>query len=89
MRWPNERHIRMRPPALRKQDWPSSRHKTLNGCPGVAYRTIGNAYRTPNGFVILQRTNTALTVAAHETAPVRVDCSALHRVPHFDVGGFS
>jgi hypothetical protein len=39
--------------------------------------------------MILQRTNTALAVATYETAPVRVDCSALHRVPLFDVGGFS
>jgi hypothetical protein len=71
------------------QDWPSSRHKTLNGLCSVAYRTIGNAYRAANGFVILQRTNAALAIAAYETAPVRVDCSALHRVPLFDVGGFS
>jgi hypothetical protein len=57
--------------------------------PGVAYRLIGNAYRAPNRFVILQRTNAALAVAACETAPVRVDCSALHRVHFVNVGGFS
>jgi hypothetical protein len=65
-----------------------SRRKTLNGISGVAYRPIGNTYRAPNGFVILQRTNAALAAAACKTAPVRVDCSALHRVPLFDVGGF-
>jgi hypothetical protein len=65
----------------------AARHRA--GCPGAAYRPIGNAYRAPNGIVILQRTNTAFAVAACETAPVRVDCSALHRVPLFDVGGFS
>ena len=54
-----------------------------------AYRAIGNAYRAANGFMILQRTNTALAVAAHETAPVRADCSASHRVPLFHIGGFS
>jgi len=59
------------------------------GSPGAAYRLIGNAYRAPNSFMILQRTNTALAVAAYKTAPVRVDCSALHRVPVFDVGGYS
>jgi len=73
----------------RKQDWPSSRHKTANVSSRVAYRTIGDAYRAPNGIVILQRTNTALAVATYETAPVRVDCSALHRVPLAHVGGFS
>jgi hypothetical protein len=56
---------------------------------GAAYRPIRNAYRASNGFVILQRTNTALAVAACETAPVRVDCSALHRGPLFQLGGFS
>jgi len=50
---------------------------------------MGNVYRTSNGFVILQRTNMALAVAACETTPVRVDCSALHRVPFFHVGGIS
>jgi hypothetical protein len=39
--------------------------------------------------MILQRTNAALAAAACETAPVRVDCSALHRAPLFDIGGFS
>jgi hypothetical protein len=59
------------------------------GYPGAANRLIGNAYRAPNSFMILQRTNAALAAAACETAPVRVDCSALHRVPLFHVGGFS
>jgi hypothetical protein len=53
--------------ACRREESKIGRHpatKTSLRLPGVAYRTIGNAYRTPNGFVILQRTNTALTVAA-------------------------
>jgi hypothetical protein len=79
----------MRLPARRKQDWPLSRHKTLNGLCSVAYRTIDNAYRAANSFMILQRTHAALAVAAYETAPVRVDCSALHRAPFFHLGGFS
>jgi hypothetical protein len=79
----------MRHPTRRKQDWPSSRRKTSSGLSGVAYRPIGYAYRAPNGFVILQRTNAALAAAACETAPVRVDCSALHCVPFVHVGGFS
>jgi hypothetical protein len=73
----------------RKQDWPSSHRNTSTVSFSTAYRIIGNPYRAPNGFMILQRTNAALAVAACETAPVRVDCSALHRVPLFDVGGFS
>jgi hypothetical protein len=89
IRWPNERHVRMRLPPRRKQDWPTPRDKTSNGFPGLCYRAIGNVYRTSNGFVILQRTNMALAVAACETTPVRVDCSALHRVPLCHVGGFS
>jgi hypothetical protein len=79
----------MRPPARGKQDWPTPRDKTSSGFPGLCYRTIGNVYRTSNSFMILQRTNTALAVAVYETAPVRVDCSALHRVPLSHVGGFS
>jgi hypothetical protein len=63
--------------------------QTTSGLPGVAYRTIGNAYRAAKSFVILQRTNAALAVAACEPAPVRVDCSALHRGPLFQLGGFS
>jgi hypothetical protein len=63
--------------------------KTSSGLAGVAYRPIGKAYRAPNGFMILQRTNTAVAVAACETAPVRVDCSALHRAPLCHLGGFS
>jgi hypothetical protein len=59
------------------------------GSAGIAYRPIGNAYRAPNRFVILQRTNAALAAAACESAPVRVGCSALHRALHFDVGGIS
>jgi hypothetical protein len=79
----------MRLPTRRKQDWPSSRRKTSSGLPGDAYCPIGNAYRAPKSFVILQRTNAALAAAACETAAVCVDCSALHRVPLFHVGGFS
>jgi hypothetical protein len=79
----------MRLPTRIKQDWPSSLHKTSSGSHSDAYRAIGNAYRAANGFMILQRTNTALAVAAHETAPVRADCSASHRVPLFHIGGFS
>jgi hypothetical protein len=56
---------------------------------GATHGAIGNPYRAPAGFVILQRTNTALAIAACETAPVRVDCSALHRAPLLHVGGFS
>jgi hypothetical protein len=63
--------------------------KTSNVSSSAAYRTIGNAYRAPNRFVILQRTNTALAVTAYETAPVRVDCSALHRALLAHVGGFT
>jgi hypothetical protein len=65
----------------------AARHRP--GSTGAAYRLIGNAYRAPNRFVILQRTNAAVAVAACKTAPVRVDCSALHRVPLFHVGGYS
>jgi len=79
----------MRLPARRKQDWPSSPRKTSSEAAGVAYRPIGDAYRAPNSFMILQRTNAALAAATCETAPVRVDCSALHRVPLFHLGGFS
>jgi len=80
----------MRLPMRRKQDWPSSRPTTSRRFPRrVAYRAIGNPYRAPDRFVILQRTNTALAIAACETAPVRVDCSALHRAPLLHVGGFS
>jgi hypothetical protein len=89
IRWPNERHVRMLHLTRRKQDWPSSRHKTSRGFPNLAYRSIGDAYRAARSFVILQRTNAALAVAAGETAPVRVDCSALHRAPFFHLGGFS
>jgi hypothetical protein len=79
----------MRLPARGKQDWPAPRDKTSSGLHGLCYRMIGNVYRAPDSFMILQRTNTALAVAACETAPVRVDCSALHRVPLFHVGGYS
>jgi hypothetical protein len=79
----------MRLPARRKQDWPSFHCTTSRWLPGTAYRPIGNAYRARNSFMILQRTNTALAVAAYETAPVRVDCSALHRVPVVHLGGSS
>jgi hypothetical protein len=79
----------MRLPARGKQDWLLSRDKTSSGFRGICYRTIGNAYRAPNSFMILQCTNTALAVATYETALVRVVCSALHRVPLFHVGGFS
>jgi hypothetical protein len=79
----------MRHPARRKQDLPLSRRKPTSGLPGVAYRMIGNAYRAPKSFVILQRTNAVLAVAACEPAPVRVDCSALHRGSLFQLGGFS
>jgi hypothetical protein len=78
--------------ACRREESKIGRHSAAQhraSAPGAGYRPIGNAYRAPNGFVILQRTNTALAVAACETAPVRVDCSALHRVPLFHVGGFS
>jgi hypothetical protein len=78
----------MRLPTRRKQDWPSSRPQHRAGSL-AAYGAIGNPYRAPGGFVILQRTNTALAIAACETAPVRVDCSALHRAPFLHVGGFS
>jgi hypothetical protein len=56
---------------------PSHHIERLNG---LAYRTIGGAYRAPYGIVILQRTKTALAIAACETAPARAACSALHRV---------
>jgi hypothetical protein len=79
----------MRLPARGKQDWLTSRDNASGGFRGVCYRLIGNVYRAPNGFMILQRTNTALAAAPHETAPVRVDCSALHRVPLAHLGGFS
>jgi hypothetical protein len=79
----------MRLPARGKQDWPTPRDKTSSGLHGLCYRIIGNVYRTPNSFMILQRTNMVLAVAAYETAPVRVDCSALHRAPFFHRGGFS
>jgi hypothetical protein len=79
----------MRLPPRGKQDWPSSRRQTSNGLRGIAYRPIGNAYRAAKCFVILQRTNAALAAASRETAAVCVDCSALHRVPLFHVGGFS
>jgi hypothetical protein len=78
--------------ACRREESKIGRHFAAQhraGSPGAAYRLIGNAYRAPNDFMILQRTNAALTAAACETAPVRVDCSALHRVSLFDVGGFS
>jgi hypothetical protein len=88
IRWPNERRVRMRLPPRRKQ-WPSSRCKTSRGLPGVAYRPIGNAYRAPKSFVILQRTNAAFGAAVCETAAVCIDCSALHRVRLFHVGGFT
>jgi len=68
---------------------PSTRHKISSVSSSVAYRTIGNADRASNRFVILQRTNTALAVATYETAPVRVVCPALQRVPLAHVGGFS
>jgi len=87
--WPNARQVRMRLPTRRKQDWPSFLHKTSSGSHNIAYRAIGNVYRAANGFMILQRTNTAFAVAAYETAPVRAVCSASHRVPLFHVGGFS
>jgi hypothetical protein len=79
----------MRLPARGKQDWLLSRDKTSSGFRGICYRTIGHVYRAPNSFMILQCTNTALAVAAYKTAPVRVDCSALHRAPFFHLGGFS
>jgi len=79
----------MRQPTRRKQDWPSFRRTTSCRLRGVAYRLIGNAYRATNWFVILQRTNAALAVAVCETAPVRVGCSASHRVPKVHLGGFS
>ncbi|HTC05602.1 MAG TPA: hypothetical protein VK749_19495 [Xanthobacteraceae bacterium] len=79
----------MRLPARGKQDWLKCRNNASGGFRGVCYRLIGNVYRAPNSFMILQRTNMALAVAAHETAPVRVDCSALHRVPLAYFGGFS
>jgi len=79
----------MRQPTRGKQDWPSFRRTTSRGFPGIAYRPIGNAYRPANSFMILQRTNAALAVGVYETAPVRVDCSALHRVPNVHLGGFS
>jgi hypothetical protein len=79
----------MRLPPRGKQDWPSSRRQTSSGLHGIAYRPIGNAYRTAKFFVVLQRTNAALAAAACETAAVCVDSSALHRVPLFHVGGFS
>jgi hypothetical protein len=40
----------------------AARHRP--GSTGAAYRLIGNAYRAPNRFVILQRTNAAAAVAA-------------------------
>jgi hypothetical protein len=73
----------------RKQDWPSSRRQTSSGLRGIAYRPIGNAYRAAKCFVILQRTNAAMAAAAREPAAVCVDCSALHRLLLFHVGGFS
>jgi hypothetical protein len=78
--------------ACRREESKIGRHSAAQhraGSPGAAYRLIGNAYRAPNGFMILQRTNAALAAAACETAPVRVDCSALHRAPFFHLGGFS
>jgi hypothetical protein len=79
----------MRQPTRGKQDWPSFRRTTSRKFPGVAYRPIGNAYRATKCFVILQRTNAASAAAARETAAVCVDCSALHRIPLFHLGGFS
>jgi len=79
----------MRLPARGKQDWLLSRDKTSSGFLGICYRTIGHVYRAPNSFMILQCTNMVLAVAAYETAPVRVDCSALHRVPLVHLGGSS
>jgi hypothetical protein len=78
--------------ASRREESKIGRHSVAQhraGSPDAAYRPIGNAYRASNGFMILQRTNAALAVAACETAPVRVDCSALHRVPLVHFGGFS
>jgi hypothetical protein len=77
--------------ACRREESKIGRRRAHNIEPvlGATYGAIGNPYRAPGGFVILQRTNTALAIAACETAPVRVDCSALHRVPLFHVGGFS
>jgi len=77
--------------AFRREESKIDRRRAHNIEPvlGATYGAIGNPYRAPAGFVILQRTNTALAIAACETAPVRVDCSALHRVPLFPVGGFS
>jgi hypothetical protein len=66
-----------------------SPHNIARAPRGAAYRPIGGAYRALNGFMILQRTNAALAVAACETAPVRADCSALHRVSLIHLGGFS
>jgi hypothetical protein len=79
----------MRQPTRGKQDWPSFRRTTLRLLARRAYRPIGRAYRAPKGFMILQRTNAALAVAACKTAPVRADCSALHRVSLVHLGGFS
>jgi hypothetical protein len=77
--------------AIRRGESKICRYPAANNerAPGFAYRMIGNAYRAPKSFVILQRTNAALAVAACEPAPVRVDCSALHRGPLFQLGGFS
>jgi hypothetical protein len=77
--------------ACRREESKIGRRRAHNIEPvlGAIYGAIGNPYRAPDGFVILQRTNTAFAIAACETAPVRVDCSALHRVPLFHVGGFS
>jgi hypothetical protein len=77
--------------ACRRKESKIGRRRAHNIEPvlGATYGAIGNPYRAANGFMILQRTNAALAAAACETAPVRVDCSALHRVPLFHVGGFS
>jgi hypothetical protein len=78
--------------ASRREESKIGRHFAAQhraACPGAAYRPISNAYRAPHRFMILQRTNAALAFAACKSAPVRVDCSALHRAPLSHVGGFS
>ena len=68
--------------AFRREESKIGRRRAHNIEPvlGAAYRAIGGVYRAPYGIVILQRTNTALAIAACETAPARAACSALHRV---------
>jgi hypothetical protein len=78
--------------ACRREESKIGRHFAAQHCAGSrgpANRLIGSAYRSSNDFMILQRTNAALAAAACETAPVRVDCSALHRVSLVHLGGFS